>query len=97
MPRCRTSSIDQCFGLSPCSSTPTHPPLLLQSANEWVDALGDRRFLGGQQPNNADLSMFGVIRAVTGTPTFHDLMHNTRIGAWYEHMMGAVGESARIQ
>ncbi|GAB4820004.1 hypothetical protein N2152v2_007050 [Parachlorella kessleri] len=70
---------------------------LYKSANEWVEALGDRRFLGGQQPNNADLSMFGVIRAVTGTPTFHDLMHNTRIGAWYEHMMGAVGESARLQ
>jgi microsomal prostaglandin-E synthase 2 len=69
---------------------------MAQSANEWVDAVGPQRFLGGNRPDNADLSMFGVIRSVTGTPTFHDLMHNTRIGPWYERMMGAVGDSARI-
>jgi microsomal prostaglandin-E synthase 2 len=68
----------------------------MQSADEWVGAVGSRRFMGGDRPNNADLSMFGVIRAVTGTPTFHDLMHNTKIGPWYERMMGAVGDSARI-
>lgn len=47
-----------------------------------MDAVGQRRFLGGDAPNMADLSMFGVIRAVVGTNTFHDLMHNTKIGPW---------------
>lgn len=70
-------------------SPSTHPTLPShsawcpeQSANEWVDAVGQRRFLGGDAPNMADLSMFGVIRAVVGTNTFHDLMHNTKIGPW---------------
>ncbi len=44
----------------------------------------------------ADLSVFGAIRSVTSTDTFMDLMHNTGIGGWYEHMMGAVGESTRL-
>lgn len=50
----------------------------------------------GDQPNLADLSVFGAIRSVTSTDTFMDLMHNTAIGGWYEHMMGAVGESMRL-
>ena len=33
---------------------------------------------------------------MVGTPTFHDLMHETQIGGWYERMMGVVGDSARI-
>ena len=40
--------------------------------------------------------MFGVIRSVTCTDTFMDLMHHSRIGAWYERMMAAVGSSSRL-
>lgn len=70
---------------------------LYSDAKEWVDAIGsDRPFLGGSKPNLADLSMFGVIRAVTGTDTFMDLMHNTEISSWYERMMSAVGPSSRL-
>lgn len=47
-----------------------------------MSALGERRFMGGQRPNLADLSVFGVVRSVTGTDTFMDLMHNTDIGKW---------------
>ncbi len=36
--------------------------------------MGDRKFLGGDKPDLADLAVFGVIRAVTGTDTFNDLM-----------------------
>jgi microsomal prostaglandin-E synthase 2 len=52
--------------------------------------------MGGESPNLADLSMYGVIRSVTATDTFNDLMHQSRIGGWYEAMMGAVGESSRL-
>ena len=55
---------------------------LYACAEEWLAALGDRRFMGGEQPNLADLSVFGVIRSVTGTDTFMDLMHSTGIGKW---------------
>ena len=64
---------------------------LYTTARDWVNALGQRDFLGGEQPNLADLSVFGVCRAVTGTDTFMDLMHNTDISLWYERMMGVVG------
>ena len=39
-----------------------------------MGALGGRPFLGGSQPDLADLAVFGVVRAVTGTDTFNDLM-----------------------
>ena len=70
---------------------------LYSDADEWVRAIGtDRPFMGGKKPNLADLSVFGVIRSVTGTDTFMDLMHKTEISAWYERMMAAVGPSSRI-
>ena len=69
---------------------------LYTSANQWVDALGDRRFMGGSEPNMADLAVFGVVKSVTGTDTFMDLMHNTSISKWYEHMMGEIASSSRL-
>ncbi|KAL3162916.1 hypothetical protein ABBQ32_009358 [Trebouxia sp. C0010 RCD-2024] len=64
--------------------------------DQWVEALGDRDFLGGNQPNLADLAVFGVVKSVTGTDTFMDLMHRTQIGKWYERMMAQVGDSSRV-
>lgn len=58
--------------LLPPPGPPSPPPL--QSADEWVAALGGRPFMGGTQPDLADLAVFGVVRAVTGTDTFNDLM-----------------------
>lgn len=69
---------------------------LYAAANEWIAALGSRRFMGGESPNLADLSMFGVIRSITGTETFTDLMFNSKISGWYEHMMGVVGSSSQL-
>jgi len=39
-----------------------------------VAALKGRPFLGGDKPDLADLAVFGVVRSVTGTDTFNDLM-----------------------
>ena len=70
---------------------------LYAAADEWVAAIGpEKTFLGGSKPNLADLSMFGVIRAITGTDTFMDLMHNSEISRWYESMMSVVGASSKI-
>lgn len=71
---------------------------LFSDAEKWMEALGSERpFMGGARPNLADLSMFGVIRSVTGTDTFMDLMHKTSISSWYERMMSVVGPSARLE
>lgn len=70
---------------------------LFSDAEKWMEALGSERpFMGGPKPNLADLSMFGVIRSVTGTDTFMDLMHKTSISSWYERMMSEVGPSSRL-
>jgi hypothetical protein len=55
---------------------------LYADAERWVAALGDRPFMGGEAPNLADLSVFGVVRSITGTDTFMDLLHNTGISKW---------------
>lgn len=70
---------------------------LYEAADTWVEALGsDRVFMGGEEPNLADLAVFGVVRSVVGTDTFNDVMHNSEIGKWYEQMMKQVGESSRV-
>lgn len=70
---------------------------LYKCANDWVDAVGDDRpFLGGKTPNLADISVFGVMKSITGTDTFMDLQHKTRIGPWYERMFETVGETSRL-
>ena len=69
---------------------------LYMCGDHWVEALGDRDFLGGNQPNLADLAVFGVVKSVTGTDAFMDLMHHTQIGKWYERMMGEVSTSSRV-
>lgn len=69
---------------------------LYMCGDQWVEALGDRDFLGGNQPNLADLAVFGVVKSVTGTDAFMDLMHHTQIGKWYERMMAEVSTSSRV-
>ncbi|GLC33355.1 hypothetical protein PLESTB_000342200 [Pleodorina starrii] len=70
---------------------------LYDAANDFADnALRGRRFAGGDAPNLADLSAFGVLRAVRRTGAFRDLMAHSRLGPWFEAMDGEVGGSARI-
>lgn len=69
----------------------------VQACDEYVDAVGPKRpFLGGDAPNLADLSVFGILRAVAKTATFNDVMTNSRIRPWYQRMEAAVGGSARL-
>lgn len=70
---------------------------LFACADDWVAAIGNRKFLGGDAPDLADLAVFGVIRSIVGTDTFMDLQHKTPISPWYERMMTAVGESSVVR
>lgn len=53
--------------------------------------------MGGDQPSLADVSLFGMVRAVRGMTTFADVMANTELRPWFERMEGLVGGSARMQ
>ncbi|RMX69967.1 hypothetical protein KXD40_009656 [Peronospora effusa] len=70
---------------------------LYSALDNWVDAIGDKRpFLGGNEPNMADLSVFGVLRAMHGLDTYNDMMRETNIKPWFTRMMVKVGASSRI-
>ncbi|EEY59423.1 prostaglandin E synthase, putative [Phytophthora infestans T30-4] len=69
---------------------------LYSALNSWVDAIGDKRpFLGGDEPNMADLSVFGVLRAMKGLDTYSDMMRETNIEPWFTRMTSKVGSSSR--
>ncbi|TMW61488.1 hypothetical protein Poli38472_012679 [Pythium oligandrum] len=69
---------------------------LYAALNSWVDAVGDKPFLGGHEPNMADLSVFGVLRAMDGLQTFDDTMQNTSVKPWFVRMTERVGASTRV-
>eukprot|EP00775_Hariotina_reticulata_P012596 gene12596-12728_t len=52
---------------------------------------------GGDRPNLADLSMFGVLQAIKGTDTYNDVVLHSNIGPWLSRMVLAVGNSCEIK
>ncbi|XP_059460661.1 uncharacterized protein LOC132189862 [Corylus avellana] len=70
---------------------------LYEAAKTWVDALNGRQFLGGLNPNLADLAVFGVLRPIRHLKSGRDMVEHTSIGDWYTRMESAVGESSRIK
>ncbi|KAM3910683.1 prostaglandin E synthase 2 [Leptodactylus fuscus] len=71
---------------------------LYKAANTWVAAVGkDRKFLGGSQPNLADLAVYGVLRVMEGLQSFDDMMANTKIKPWYQRMTKAIHEQSQSQ
>lgn len=60
---------------------------LYKAVNDWVAAIGKKRkFMGGDQPNLADLAVFGVLRVMEGLQAFDDMMENTKVKFWYRRM-----------
>ncbi|KAJ1133748.1 hypothetical protein NDU88_000224 [Pleurodeles waltl] len=67
---------------------------LYKAANDWVKAIGKHRpFMGGDQPNLADLAVYGVLRVTEGLQTFDDVMSNSKIGPWYLRMEKVIQEN----
>ncbi|MEW5303242.1 MAG: hypothetical protein WDW36_005950 [Sanguina aurantia] len=60
--------------------------ILYADCNAFIDAMGSSDFLGGAAPNLADLAVFGVLRAIEGTPTFDDTTKHSRVASWYQRM-----------
>ncbi|XP_048679141.1 prostaglandin E synthase 2 isoform X2 [Lepidochelys kempii] len=67
---------------------------LYKAANDWVKAIGKHRpFMGGSQPNLADLAVYGVLRVMEGLEAYDDMMTHTKIQPWYHRMEKAIGEA----
>ena len=84
--------------LSPSPYLASSCTSFLRDCDEFVDAIGpDRPFLGGSQPNLADLAAYGVLKAVERTPTFEDAMKGSpKARAWYARVAEAIGPSSRV-
>ncbi|CAD5234654.1 unnamed protein product [Bursaphelenchus xylophilus] len=66
---------------------------ILDACNDFLKAKGrDRQFLGGKEPNLADLSLYGAITSFAGTRTFAELRQQCAIGEWYDAVHKAVQE-----
>ena len=72
---------------------------LFEETRKWMsEGVGKSggQFCGGDAPNIADISMFGVFRAVKTFQTFEDVCKEVpEMVPWYEKMKKAVGESSR--
>ena len=57
---------------------------LYDNCRFWMKAIGkERQFMGGDKPNLADLSVYGVLSSIEGCTAFDDLLANTSIKPWY--------------
>lgn len=58
---------------------------LYNALDKWTDTLAARktRFLGGNKPNLADVSVFGVLSSMEGCQAFKDCLKNTEIGMMF--------------
>jgi len=71
---------------------------LYDECNFWLKQLNKQGtpFLGGKEPNLADLAVFGVLSSIEGCDAFKDLEQNTKIGPWYYGMKAAVKDRAGV-
>lgn len=53
-------------------------------------------FMGGKEPNLADLAVYGVLSSIEGCDAFADLLKNTSIGSWYWPMKKLVLENSGV-
>lgn len=63
---------------------------LYEACKEWMKALESQPFMGGEKPNLADLSAYGVLSSIEGCNAFRDLLEHTKIGSWYYQVKKAV-------
>lgn len=65
---------------------------LYMDCNIWMAQVKKRggKFHGGDQPDLADLAVYGCLGAIAGCEAFADALANTNIGKWYDRMKEAV-------
>lgn len=64
---------------------------------EWTDAVAEQGgfFLAGEKPGVADLSVYGVLKAIETFDTFqHVREENARLAEWFDRTKEAVGDEA---
>ncbi|CAK8688835.1 unnamed protein product [Clavelina lepadiformis] len=66
---------------------------LYKACNTWVEAIGKhRKFMGGDKPNLADISVFGVLWVMEGLDCFEEVLTHSKIKKWYYRTKQAIEE-----
>jgi len=67
---------------------------LYDECNHWMKGIKKKGtpFMGGDQPNLADLAVFGVLSAIQGCQAFQDARERTSIGIWFDRMSETVAQ-----
>lgn len=66
---------------------------LYKACDKWTKALEKKKtkFMGGQdEPNLADLAVFGCLCSFEGCRAFKDILDNTQIGHWFYEVKAKV-------
>ncbi|CAD0194166.1 unnamed protein product [Chrysodeixis includens] len=65
---------------------------LYDAVNQWMAAVNKKGtpFLGGNKPNLADVTVFGVLSSIEGCTAFQDLKNNTDIDKWYTNIKSTI-------
>ncbi|XP_045458584.1 prostaglandin E synthase 2 [Melitaea cinxia] len=68
---------------------------LYDAVNDWMDVIHKKGtpFFGGNSPNLADISVYGILSSIEGCTAFHDLRDNTEIGKWFDNMKNSMKET----
>uniref|UniRef100_A0A914C4S8 GST C-terminal domain-containing protein n=1 Tax=Acrobeloides nanus TaxID=290746 RepID=A0A914C4S8_9BILA len=65
---------------------------IYDACKKWMKAKGDRVFMGGKEPNLADLALYGAINSFVGCTAFKEMREHSDIGTWYDAVHQAVHE-----
>ncbi|EGT36399.1 hypothetical protein CAEBREN_16523 [Caenorhabditis brenneri] len=64
---------------------------LRKACRDWVAAIGpNRKFLGGDQPNLADISLYGAMNSFYGCSAFKEVILEEKIVEWWRRMDSVV-------
>ncbi|KAE9550256.1 hypothetical protein FO519_006534 [Halicephalobus sp. NKZ332] len=64
---------------------------MMDACDLWMKSKGEsRKFMGGNEPNLADLALYGAINSFVGCRTFKEMREMTGIGKWYDDVHLAV-------
>jgi len=58
--------------------------------NEWSEAIGSHPYLGGKNPNGADIAVFGILRSVHQLPAKKYMEEDENVHGWYKRMESLV-------
>lgn len=61
---------------------------LYDDCDYWAKAIKQKgtRFMGGNEPNLADLAVYGILSSIEGCTAFRDLLQHSKIKNWYLDM-----------